>query len=97
MADDKQSFQTAEPEACYSLTLTEVTRSFGVTVETIVEIVEEGIVSLPEEPQDRWIFDATALNRIRTVIHLNRDLGINCPGAAMILDLLEEIERLRHR
>ena len=32
-----------------------------------------------------------------TAIHLNRDLGINWPGAALVLELLDEIESLRAR
>jgi chaperone modulatory protein CbpM len=34
---------------------------------------------------------------VRCVIHLQRDLGVNLAGAALALDLLEELQQLRAR
>lgn len=92
---DNQNRSAQIPEEYYTLTLYELTRSFGVSVETIVEIVEEGIITIAEPKQEKWIFDRQDVSRIRTAIHLHRDLGINYPGAALIVELLDEIERLR--
>lgn len=77
------------------LSLTEVTRSFGVTTEMIVEIVDQGIVSPQAEPPEEWTFDNAAIRRIRTALQLHRDLGVNVAGAALALDLLDEINRLQ--
>ena len=35
------------------------------------------------------------MTRIQRVIRLQHDFEVNLPGAALALDLLEEIERLR--
>ncbi|MBP1152859.1 hypothetical protein JOD69_004728 [Methylocaldum sp. RMAD-M] len=44
-----------------------------------------------------WQFNTAALRRLQTALHLQRDLGVNLPGAALALDLLEELEALRRR
>jgi chaperone modulatory protein CbpM len=42
-----------------------------------------------------WEFDVTALERARRAIRLQRDLELNLAGAAMVVELMEEIEALR--
>jgi chaperone modulatory protein CbpM len=73
----------------------ELCRICGVQRQLIVEIVEEGIVepSGPEPPH--WRFSGLAVTRIQRVIRLQREFDVNLPGAALALQLLEEIERLR--
>ena len=40
-------------------------------------------------------FDFTAISRLRTIRRLRSDLGINLPGIAVVLDLVERIETLQ--
>ncbi len=40
-------------------------------------------------------FDLTTVRRLRTIRRLREDLGINLPGIAVVLDLLERIEDLQ--
>jgi chaperone modulatory protein CbpM len=68
--------------------LIEVTRS---TPDFIQDLIEFGILSDEEE------YDLTQLNRIKTVQHLQRDLEINMAGAAMVIDLLDQMEEMRAR
>ena len=76
----------------------EVTTSFGTSVETIVEIINEGIVhSRYDHDTLEWRFDDEACRRIRLVLQLNRDLGINIAGAALVLELLNEVDHLHSR
>ena len=84
-------------EEWFSLTLHEVVYSFGVQEELIIEIIEEGIVSPAKNKQGELQFDSEALSSIHTAIRLNRDLGINMPGAALVLELMHEIDRLRQK
>lgn len=75
------------------LTLTDICRICATREDVIVEMVREGVVvPLGEEP---WVFSGLAVTRIRTTLRLQRDLDVNLPGAALALELLEEIERLR--
>mgnify|MGYP002133564745 CR=1 FL=1 len=84
-----------ESEQWFLLSLSEVTTSFGISVETVIEILDEGIITAKKDKNDELMFDNEAIRRIRTVLQLNRDLGVNLAGAGLALDLLREIEHLR--
>lgn len=86
-----------ESEHYYTLTTTELTISFGVTSDIIVKIVEEAIVTPKTGPIEQWQFDDSEVRRIRIALQLIQDLGVNLAGAALALDLLDEIDRLHHR
>ena len=47
--------------------------------------------------QAHWHFRSHCLRRVRIVQRLQSDLGLNLAGAALALELLEEVEALRHR
>ena len=74
--------------------LTEVCAACRVSEELVVEIVAEGIVE-PAGDRGRWRFTGLALARVQRVLRLQHDFGVNLAGAALALDLLEEVERLR--
>ncbi len=80
-----------------SLTLGELSRACRVHAEWIVELVDEGILQPRGSELIHWRFNGNCLQRIRTVRHLQQDLGVNIAGAALALDLLDEIETLRAR
>lgn len=82
-------------EQWFHLSITEVSHSFGVDQKTIIEIVNEGIVHPKKNEQDQLEFDDEAIRLIRTVLRLNRDLGVNIAGAGLALELMQEIERLK--
>jgi len=80
-----------------SFTLAEMCRSCGVSTETLIEMVEEGVVEpLGAEPSG-WRFHGAALRRAQMAIRLRDDLRVNLAGAALALDLLDELEELRGR
>lgn len=93
----KDEQNTLTGEQYFSLTLTEVCGSFGVTNSVILEMVEEGIVNAGTGQASEWVFDAIAITRIRTALHLHRDLGVNWAGAALALELLEELRIIRRQ
>jgi len=68
-----------------------------VSAEQVIEMVNEGILEPSGASVYDWVFDATALKRLHTTRHLQRDLDINLAGAALAVQLLEEIEILRQR
>lgn len=77
-------------------TLHELCRACGVHAEIVIEMVEEGVLE-PRRgaaPGD-WSFPGSAVTRAQKALKLTRDLRVNWPGAALALELLEEIEELR--
>ena len=79
-----------------SYSLRELCRLCGTDRELIVEMVEHGIVQ-PRRSDAEWRFSGVALVRLRRAVRLRRDLGVDLPGLALSLDLLDELEGLRRQ
>ncbi|BBA35764.1 uncharacterized protein sS8_3827 [Methylocaldum marinum] len=79
------------------LSLVDVCEACRIDAESVFEMVNEGIVDPEGSDPTNWKFNTLALRRLQTALHLQRDLGVNLPGAALALDLLEELEALRRR
>jgi len=79
------------------LTLADLCRACAVHAERIIELVDVGVLEpLGREPA-RWRFGGASLHRARMALRLQRDLDIDLAGAALALELLDEIESLRSR
>jgi chaperone modulatory protein CbpM len=86
-----------QPELEYRLSLAEISRCCGVTAERILIMVSEGILTPTGTTQREWRFASSDLARARSALRLERDLGINPAGAALAIDLIDEMQQLRHR
>jgi chaperone modulatory protein CbpM len=75
--------------------LAEICRLCGVTAEQIHEMVEEGVISPQGLSPRKWHFTTIEIIRVQTAVRLQKDLQINLPGCALVLDLIEELEELR--
>lgn len=80
-----------------ALSLCELCRVCAVSAEDVIRLVEEGVI-VPRGPEPRvWRFEAVCVRRVGRALRLRRDLGINLAGAALAVDLLEELDHLRTR
>ncbi len=69
----------------------------NVPAERIHEMIDEGLIEAPSSSPLQWRFTYTEIRRVQTAVHLQRDLRVNLPGCALVLDLLEELEKLRQQ
>ena len=76
------------------VSLADLCRSCTVETQTITTLVAEGILDPAGEDVEHWRFTVGSLRRVKTVIHLQRDLGVNLAGAALAMDLLDRIAAL---
>ena len=77
------------------LTIDELCRTSHVEAAWIMELVEHGAIDpAGGEPPD-WRFEALTIVRVAKAKRLERDLSLNPPGIALVLDLLEQIDELR--
>ncbi|QQZ27325.1 MULTISPECIES: chaperone modulator CbpM [Thiothrix] len=85
-----------EDDALFSLE--ELCRSCSLLPEQLLEMVDEGIIEPIDYQQTTtsWLFAGNSVVRVRTVIRLQRDLGVNLAGAALAIELLDEIKVLRN-
>ena len=79
------------------LSLADLCRACRLPAERVFELVEEGVIEPRGREPSRWRFQGVSVRRVRCVQRLEQDLGVNIAGAALALDLLEELERLRAR
>ena len=79
------------------LTLYEFSCACTVHVERVRALVEEGIIDPQGRGPDEWRFSAEHLRRARTAMRLQDELEVNLAGAALALDLMEELALLRQR
>jgi len=76
------------------VSMAELCRSCTVEIETVTLLVEEGILDPVGGDVGHWQFTVASLRRVKTAIHLQRDLGVNLAGAALALELLDRISEL---
>lgn len=84
-------------EETTTLGLRELSSACAVQAEHIVELVEEGVIEPVSYRRRKWQFTGVSLTRARRAVALQRDLGLNIQGAALALDLIDELDRLRSR
>jgi chaperone modulatory protein CbpM len=78
-------------------TLVELCRACHARHEQLIALVDEGVLQPRGDVPQEWQFSGPALRRARAALRLTRDLELNAAGAALVLDLLDEIETLRAR
>lgn len=79
------------------LSLADLSHTCQVPAERIMRLVDEGIIEPRGRRPEQWRFSGISVRRIRCVQRLERDLGVNLAGAALALDLIEELQQLRAR
>jgi chaperone modulatory protein CbpM len=66
----------------------------GTEVEFVRVLVDEGLVQ-PVAQQPAWRFSGEALARVRRIRRLQRDFEANLQSVAVMIELIDEIDRLR--
>ena len=95
MIDDARDLRGTLLDDSAVFTLREMCNACGVHAELVIEMVEEGVLQPRGAAPEEWRFAGDALVRAQKALRLSRDLRVNWPGAALALDLIEELERLR--
>ena len=84
-----------------ALSLDDLSRACAAQAERIVALVQEGALAPDDEtrqqPPERWHFTGVHLQRAQIALRLQDDLGLNPAGAALALELLDELKLLRAR
>lgn len=78
-------------------TQVEICEACNISIEELVDYVAEGLVDPVGRRPTEWRFHGVTLQRIRFAKNVQQDLGVNAAGAALALDLLQEISRLKRK
>lgn len=78
------------------IAMDELCRICAVHTQYVAELVQEGVIapSAGSAP-DTWRFTTSQVRHAKIASRLQRDLGVNLAGAALALQLLDELETLR--
>jgi chaperone modulatory protein CbpM len=79
-----------------TLALDDFSAACGANSDFVRLLVEEGLLQ-PTANEPAWRFGGEELARVRRIRRLQRDFEANLQSVAVMLDLIEEAERLRAR
>jgi chaperone modulatory protein CbpM len=79
------------------ITFSELCVACNVSPDWVAGLVEQGAIEVVGPTQQEWRFTSFSLLRVAKAKRLERDLGLNLPGIALALDLLEQIDEMRAR
>ena len=79
------------------ISLSQLCRLSNLSAESILEMMEYGVIEPYQVTREKWLFKGESVNRLRCAQRLKKDLGVNTAGAALALDLLQEMELMRVR
>jgi chaperone modulatory protein CbpM len=82
-------------ERSYYLTLSEVAQSVRLTTETVITIVDHGIIEPRGKQPDEWLFEPRMLGTLRRATRLRRDLELDWEAIALAVTLIEQVHTLR--
>ncbi len=77
------------------MSLGQLCQACGAEHELVQQLVAHGVLQPRGDAPQAWVFVGNSLQRTRTALRLMHDLELNPPGAALAVDLLEQIERLK--
>ncbi|MCY1167083.1 MAG: chaperone modulator CbpM [Pseudomonadota bacterium] len=77
------------------LTLQDVCRACAAQADLVIELVQEGVLTPSGSAPAQWRFTGIHMHRATVALRLQRDLGVNLAGAALALELMDEMDELR--
>lgn len=81
-------------EESTTVSFSEVCVKYNIPEELLTEMIEYGLFS-PQSVTKQTQLNPNDLRRMESAFRLHNDLGVNLPGVALALDLLDELSELR--
>ena len=81
----------------HSLSLEQLCQRCNLPSGKITAYVQEGIVDVTGHAPEQWRFSYVSVVRIHKAVRLENDLHLNTAGAALALDLMDQVEALQNR
>ena len=79
------------------LSFIEICLQTGVAAETVIEIIEQGIVEPVGSTPEEWLFSPYMVTVTKKALRLHQDLEVDWAGIALAIKLLEELDQLREQ
>jgi chaperone modulatory protein CbpM len=69
--------------------------SCNVDPDWVAALVEYGVIEPVGQARSAWQFTTLSILRVAKARRLERDFGLNLPGVALALDLLDQLDEMR--
>ena len=79
---------------CY--TLVEVVQRSSLQEQFVLACVECGVLEMAEPAPQQWLFTSDMCQQLDKAWRLHNDLDVHLHSLPLVLDLLGEVEQLRH-
>ena len=87
--------QVVEEEV--QMSLAELCQACSVEPDVVLQLVGHGVIEPMGRAPPVWVFAGSSLQRTRVALRLLHDLELNLPGAALAVDLLDQIAQLQQQ
>ena len=77
------------------LSVEELARAAGVQAGTVEVFVRYRLIEASTNPGSDQLFPTSVVDRLRRIVHLRQELGVNLAGVAVILEMAEHMEALQ--
>ena len=96
--NDKEVFTAVIVDEQLMYTVVEVCRHLNIPEQILDEMEAHGLFQRTvSEQHPEPVIVGQAVQRIEVACRIQRDLGVNLPGAVLALELLDELDALKHR
>lgn len=89
----KSGIERAEVVISQKISIRELSECCGIEVEHLYEFYRLGLID-PLAASPELIFDCGTVLKVKKIVRLRQDLGVNLSSMGLVLDLLERVERL---
>ena len=79
-----------------TISFVDICQNYDISEDMLLEMIEHGLVQQPSATLKVIQVDRDTLSRIQSARRLQDDLGVNVPGAVLALELLDQLEQIRH-
>lgn len=90
---EQKNYTVLDESVTYDLQ--ELCKVCRVKDQLVYEMINEGMLTPLGNSTKSWKFTASSIKKIQVTAQLQADLGVNVPGAALALELMEELIELR--
>ena len=93
----RRNSKTLQGEPIVDVDVVQACRICRIEVGFIEALVLEGVIDVEHHDPAGWRFDALQMRRLGKAARLHRTLGVNPPGIALALELMQMLDESRGR
>ena len=82
-------------EGTMTISFTQVCHTYHIPEDVLIDLLEHGLFSEITQPVKQVTFNPPMISRVQTARRLQEDLGVNLPGVVLVMELRDELGKMR--